>query len=129
MDRVLLSNRVNLAHLKMSDISEVKPLVDNYRVTVFPSVFANDDTALKPAIEFDPREKKNVGLTVKVDIPFAKSNPQRSPKFLRANVVTEVLVSSVTTLDNSSSLPCAVDYVSKSNKSGEESIFSHCKTL
>ena len=54
-------------------------MVDNHRVTVFPSVFANDGAALKPAIEFDPREKKNVGLTVKIDIPFVESNPQPSP--------------------------------------------------
>jgi len=92
----------------------------------------NDGTALKPAIEFDPREKKNVGFTVKVDLSFVKSNPQLSPEFFRTNIVTEVLVSSVTTLDNSTSLPCAVDYASKGCKSGEEMktlFFSHCKTL
>ena len=106
--------------------------MDNHLVTVFPSVFANDGTGLKLAIELDPREKKNVGLTVKVDIPFVKSNPRPSPEFLRTNIVTEVLVSSVTILDNSTSLPCAVDYVSKSDKSGEEMkslFYSHCKTL
>jgi len=116
----------------MCEISEAKPLVDNQYVTVFPSVFANDGTALKPAIEFNPREKKNVGLTVKVDISFVKCNPQPSPEFLRTNIVTEVLVSSVTTLDNSTSLPCTVDYVSKGGKSGEEMkilFFSQCKTL
>lgn len=55
--------------------------MENHLVTVFPSVFANDGTGLKLAIELDPREKKNVGLTVKVDIPFVKSNPRPSPEF------------------------------------------------
>lgn len=102
----------------MSDISEAKPLVDNH--------------CTKAGIKFDPQQKKNVCLTVKVDITFVKSNPKPSPQFLRTNMVTEVLVYSVTNLDNSTNIPCAVDHVSKSVKSGEEIkslFFSHYKTL
>ena len=107
--------QLSAAHLTVSEKSESKPLIDNDIVTVFPSVSANDGTALKHGIEFDPREKKNVGLTVRADIPFVRQNPYH-----------------VTTLDNSTSLPCAVNYVSKTGKSGEEmkSLFSsQCKTL
>ncbi|KAL9966337.1 hypothetical protein ACROYT_G024391 [Oculina patagonica] len=124
--------QLSVAHLTMSAKSNTKPLINNDLVTVIPSVFANDGTALKPAIEFDPREKKNVGLTVKADIAYVKSNPRPSAEFLKTNIVSEVLVSSVTNLDNSTSLPCAVDYVSKGGKSGQEmrNLFSsHCKTL
>lgn len=112
--------QLSVAHLTVSEKSESKPLIDNDIVTVFPSVYANEGTALKPGIEFDPREKKNVGLTVRTDIPFVRQNPHPTPEFLKTNIVTEVLVSSVTTLDNSTSLPCAVNYVSKAGKSGEE---------
>ena len=45
--------QLSLAHLQTSDISEAKPLMDNHLVTVFPSVFANDGTALKV-----PRNRK-----------------------------------------------------------------------
>lgn len=124
--------QLSVAHLTVSEKSESKPLIDNDMVTVFSSVYANDGTALKPGIEFDPREKKNVGLTVRADIPFVRQNPHPTPEFLKTNIVTEVLVSSVTTLDNSTSLPCAVNYVSKAEKSGEEikSLFSsQWKTL
>lgn len=123
---------LSLAHLTMSVKCERNLLVDNDTVTVIPTVLANDGTALKPAIEFDPRQKKNVGLTVDADIPFVRDNPKPSPEFLNRHIVSEVLVSSVTTLDNSVSLPCAVVYASKSGKSGEEMkrlLFSQCKML
>lgn len=124
--------QVSLAHLTMSKNSKIKPLLNNDLVTVIPSVFANDGMEFKPAIEFDPRQKTNIGLPVTADIAYVKGNPHPSAEFLKTNIVSEVLVSSVTTLDNSTSLPCAVNYVSKSGKSGQEmkSLFSsHCKTL
>ncbi len=123
---------LSLAHLKMSVSSESKLLVDNDTVAVIPAVLANDGTALKPAIEFDPRQKKNVGLTVDADISFIRRNPKPSPEFLNRHIVSEVLVSSATTLDNSVSLPCAVVYTNKTGKSGEEMkelFFSQCKKL
>ena len=53
-------------------------------------------------------------------LTFLRQNPHPTPVFLKTNIVTEVLVSSVATLDNSTSLPCAVNYASKAGKSGEE---------
>ena len=61
-----------------------------------------------------------MGLTLKVDVTFVQENPQPSPHFLSAHIITEALVSSVTALDNSCSLPCAVEYVAKKGKTGEE---------
>ena len=123
---------MSLAHMAMSKSSGTKLLIDTDTVAVTPSVFANNGTALKPSIEFDPRQKKNIGLTIDADISFVERNPKPSPDFLNYNIVSEILVSSVTTLDNSTSLPCAVDYVNKEGKSGEEMknlFFNHCKVL
>lgn len=85
-----------------------------------PCALANDGTALKPAIQFDPRTKRNVGLTVDVDYQFVQENPQPSPEFLSQHIITEALVSSITALDNSCSLPCAIENVAKKSKTGGE---------
>lgn len=111
------------AFLKLSStdgVSDTVVLIDNDTLKVVPCALANDGTALKPSIQFDPRTKQNVGLTLNVDATFVQENPQPSPEFLSAHIITEALVSSVTTLDNSCSLPCAVEYVAKRGKTGEE---------
>ena len=87
-------------------------------LTVIPCAFANDGTALKPAIEFDSRLKQNVGLTIPVDLLYVLKNPSPSPDFLKENIVTEALISSLTSLDNFCSLPVAVDYTPQAGKSG-----------
>ena len=78
----------------MSKNCKTKPLLNNDLVTVIQSVFANDGTALKPAIEFDPRQKTNIGLSVKADnfIAYVNSNPHPSAEFLKTNIFSEVLV-------------------------------------
>ena len=90
----------------------------NY-LTVYPCSLANDGTAIKPAIEFDERLKENVGLTFNLDIDYLRRNPKPSPDFLKENLVTEAIVSSVTSIDNKCSLPCAVEYSTKSAKTAE----------
>ena len=90
----------------------------NY-LTVYPCSLANDGTAIKPAIEFDERLKGNVGLTFNLDIDYVRRNPKPSPDFLKENLVTEAIVSSVTSIDNKCSLPCAVEYSTKSGKTAE----------
>ena len=92
---------------------ESVPLIETSKIKVIPCALANDGTALKPAIEYDPRQKVNVGLTVPGDGKFVKENPEPSPDFIKNHIITETLVSSVTTLDNSSCLPCAVVYKSE----------------
>ena len=88
---------------------------------------ANDGTALKPALQFDTRTKKNIGLDFEAGVSFVKDNKEPSPEFLSNHIITEVLVSSVTSLDTCSSLPCAVDYGPKKGKTGDDmkSFFEH----
>ena len=52
------------------------------------------------------------GLNFDVDIDFVKKNLV-TPEFLNEHIVTEVLVTSVTTLDNEVSMPCATNYMPK----------------
>jgi hypothetical protein len=53
------------------------------------------------------------GLNFDVDIDFVKKNLVVTPEFLNEHIVTEVLVTSVTTLDNKVSMPCATNYMPK----------------
>ena len=111
------------AFLKLSatdDVSETVALIDTDTVKIVPCALANDGTALKPVIQFDPRTKRNVGLTIDVDYRFVQENPQQSPEFLSEHIITEALVSSITALDNSCSLPCAIEYAARKGKSGGE---------
>ena len=81
-----------------------------------PCAYANEGTALKPAIEFDSRLEENVGLKFKVDLAYVKEHADPSAEGLRDNMITEAIVSSLTTLDNK---PCAVDYAAQKEKTGE----------
>ena len=111
------------AFLKLSStdgVSQTVALISTDNLKVVPCALANDGTALKPSIQFDPRAKRNVGLTLNVDASFVKENPQPSPEFLSEHIITEALVYSITALDNSCSLPCAVEYVAKKGKTGQE---------
>ena len=101
-------------------VSKTATLIDTDSLKVVPCALANDGTALKPSIQFDPRTKRNVGLTIDADAQFVQENPNPSPEFLSEHIITEALVSSITALDNSCSLPCAVEYVGKKGKTGEE---------
>ena len=85
---------------------------------MIPCAFANDGTALKPAIEFDQRLKENVGLAIKADLPYVKQNEIPSPEVLKESIITEAIVSSLTTLDNKCSLPCIIDYATQNGKTG-----------
>lgn len=124
--------QAQLAFCAHTSATETKPLLETNKIKVIPCALANDGTALKPAIEYDPRQEVNVGLTVPVDAVFVKENPEPSPDFLKSHVITEAVVSSVTTLDNNSSLPVAVEYKGKSEKTGSDMkslILNQCKLL
>ena len=45
------------------------------KVHVIPVSLASDGTALKPGLEYDPRQKQVIGLTHKVDEKFVKKHP------------------------------------------------------
>ena len=88
--------------------------------------------ALKASVEFDPLTKRNIGLTVPVDLNFGKEHDPPDPKMLKEFIVMESVVGSITVLDNKVSLPVSVDYTPKAEKTGEnmEEIFTkHVKTL
>ena len=99
--------------------SSASPLIESNKFVVYPCALANDGTSLKPSIEFDERLKTNVGLLFNVDFDYITENPVPDPHFLDENIVTEALVSSITSLDNEVSLPCAVEYSAKKGKTGE----------
>ena len=94
-------------------------IVETSFLTVYPYCLANDGTAIKPAIEFDERLKENVALKFNIDIDYIRRNPKPSADFLKENLVTEAIVSCVTSIDNKCSLPCAVEYSTKSGKTAE----------
>lgn len=70
------------------------PLLKSNNLEATPCAFANDSTALKPAIEFDSCLKENVGLKFKVDLAYVKEHPNASANDLRENMITEAVVSS-----------------------------------
>ena len=69
--------------------------------------YSNDGTTLKASVEFDPVTKRNIGLTIPVDI------------ILKELIVMEAVVGSVITLDNKVSLSVSVNYTTKAEKTGE----------
>ena len=87
---------------------------------VYPVVFSNNVTALKPLIQYDEDRNANVGLEMH-DLTYnkSKSEPVLEREVLLKKIVCEVVVSSVTSLDNPACLPVAVYYASKIWISGD----------
>ena len=106
--------------LATDETSNVQPFLETDAVKVIGVALENDGTALKPGIQFNDRVKKNVGLKQEVDLTFVKENPNPTPEFLKANILTEANVSFVTSLCNGVSMPIATNYFTKSGKTGEE---------
>ena len=113
---------LSLGHLELLKNSQAKRLIETSQLTVIPCALAHDGTALKPAIEFDSQLKENVGLKMSVDINYVKENSSPSPEYLKENIITEAIVSSLTSLDNQYSLPVGVDYATQSGKTGQAMI-------
>ncbi|XP_066927834.1 uncharacterized protein [Clytia hemisphaerica] len=106
--------------IKSNDQAVNKSIVNNDVVEVLPVAFSNDGTAIKPCIQFDERRNVNVGLEM-MDINYqeCQSKSFLDKDTITENIICEVVVSSLTSLDNDSSLPVAVNYASKSGKSGD----------
>ena len=104
-------------------------LIHSDIVHLFPCVLSNDGNVLKPSIKYDPRLKENVSRTVNKDVEFVKKNKNVTPKFIWENIVTEVVISAVTTIGNEVSLPCVVDYKSRSGKTGDAMAKSWSDTI
>ncbi len=71
---------------------------------------------------------QNVGLTFELNSEFVKKNKDVMPKFIRENIVTEVVISAVTAITNGVSLPCVVEYTSNSGKTGDAIVKSWSET-
>lgn len=97
---------LSLAHLSLLQTFNSLPVLKTDKLIAYPCCLANDRTALKPAIEFDERLKENVGLTRNLTTDLVKNNLQPTTSFLKENLVTEAIVSSLTSLENKCSLPC-----------------------
>ena len=109
-----------------------KAMISNSQFIVFACCYSNDGLALKASVEFDAITKRNIGLTVPVDLNFVKEHDPLDPKMLKELIATEVVVGPITTLDNKVSLPVSVDYTPKAEKNGEnmeEKLTKHVKTL
>ena len=57
-----------------------------------------------------------MGLKDKVDIQFLNDHPIIDAAFLNKNIITDVVVSSMTSFENATSLPIATHYVPKEGK-------------
>ena len=88
--------------------------VSNDMVEVYPVVFSNNGTALKPSIQFDEDRNVNVGLeNHKMTLEQCQSKSFLEKKLLLEKLIWEAVVSSVTSLNNDVCLPAAVHYCSK----------------
>lgn len=119
---------LSLLQLKVSNHNpEEVPthLASNSKLLVYPCCYSNDGTALKPAFEFDPVVKKDVGLTVPVDLD------PLDPQLVKELIVTEAVVGSITSLYDKISLPVSVEYTPKARKKDQslEMFTKHVKTL
>ena len=123
---------LSLAQYILCKDKKVNLCTDSPQLNLIPCVLSTDGNALKPSIEFDSRLKTCVELDIPVDIAFIEKNPKITPEFLQNHIVTEVLISSVTTLDNAISFACSLEYIPKAGKTGEivkEKSLSQIRTL
>ena len=51
-------------------------------------------------------------------LPLLQALPNLTSEFLKENLITESIISTVTSLDNKGSHPCAIEYSTKSEKTG-----------
>ena len=81
---------------------------------VYPVVFSNDGTALKPSIQFDKDRNVNVGLkNHEMTLEQCQSKPFLEKKLVLEKLICKSVFSSVTVLNNDICLPVAVHYCSK----------------
>lgn len=114
---------LSLSHCKFCENScdaKVKPLVLTDNLKVYPVAFENNETELKPSIQFDERAKVNKGLEDQTRLEYVKGNPYLSKKELEHGIVTVALVLSITALDNNCSLPVAIKYSCRTSKGGDD---------
>ena len=111
---------INLKLMVNWTMNSVMPLIDTSDLEIVPCAYSTDGTALKPAIEYDPLSKANIGLNFPVSVDYVKRNTLPDRKQLDQDIIHEAFVGCVTSLDNVTSLPLSIEYCTKSGKTGED---------
>ena len=88
--------------------ADLRAIVDTKKVRVIPVSLASDGTALKPGLEYDPRQKQVIGLTDKMDEKSAKKHPLPDPEKIKSNLITSADVTIATSPDNGAAMPVTV---------------------
>ena len=88
--------------------ADLRAIVDTKKVRVIPVSLASDGTALKPGLEYDPRQKQVIGLTDKMDEKSAKKHPLPDPEKIKSNLITSADVTIATSPDNDAAMPVTV---------------------
>lgn len=91
--------------------ADLHAVIDTEKERVIPAALASDDTAVKPGLEFDPRQKVIIGLVYKVDAAHVSTYRHPDPEEIKKNLLTSADVSYLTSLDNGASMPVAVHFV------------------
>ena len=110
---------INLKLMVNETMNSVMPLTDTSDLKIVPCAYSTDRTALKPAVEYDPLSKANIGLSFPVSVDYVKKSTPPDPKQLEQDIIHEAVVGWVTSLDNVTSLPLSLEYCTKSGKTGE----------
>ena len=59
------------------------PLIDTSDLKIVPRAYTTGGTALKPAVEYDPLSKANVGLSFPVSVDYVKKKHSTRPQTTR----------------------------------------------
>ena len=121
-----------LVHMELLENSRAKSFIKTPKLNVILCVFANDGTALETGhwVRFSVKGKHRSKNSSRYS---TRLNPSPSPKYLKDNIVTEVIVASLTPLGNFCSLRVAVDYTTHRGKTASQAMADlfreHIETL
>ena len=63
---------INLKLMVNETMNSVMPLIDTSDLKIVPCAYSTDGTALKPAVEYNPLSKANIGLSFPVSFDYVK---------------------------------------------------------
>ena len=110
---------INLKLMVNETMNSVVPLIDTSDLKIVPCAHSTDGTALKPAVEYDPLSKANIGLSFPVSVDYVKKNTPPDTKQLEQDIIHEAVGGCVTFRDNVTIVPLSVEYCTKSGKTRE----------
>ena len=97
-------------------MNSVMPVIDTSDLKIVPCAYSTGRTVLKPAIEYDPFSKADIGLSFPVSVDYVKKNTPSDTKQQEQDIIHEAVVSCVTFLNNVNSLLLSIEYSKKSGK-------------